>query len=788
MINDNAESPILEQNMTEYVHAAFRLFMAVRYWKYLVLSVMAAAFLLGILYYVTAERLYYTKATLLISQAGHDQLNTSIANDNAVVRSDTYMFTYENIIHSEKVFEDAGKKLKTSSSADFSDASVEALVGDLKSKIATKIVKNTNIIDIGYTSNDPSKTAEVVRAVVKSYLDFMDIAHKGTAGEISKVLTRERNDIADKLAKKQNEMLEARRNLSDIGFRSDSRTLHPLVQRAVFFNDALIAAQKESAECEAALASVQSVLANGSDVTQCINMVSGILGKEIVMENLGLGSQNALTRNSLEHELVMARSELLSLQQNFGFQHPEVVAQNEKIRTIEQFLDSSRLGNAGSQTDYLNKRFGPWLTQMLQNKMSEARKQEEIFKERFNAASVEAINLNGQLVQIELLERDIKRLADMSDVLLNQIASLDLKQNGQDIRVAVIEEPKVPTSPVSPNSKFVLALTAFLGICASLLLVVVFDALNDRFRTLEELQNRLKITLLAVIWRLKPMAEKGLQAIAIHATPHAPECEGFRTLRTALGMTNQDARQILISSVESGDGKTTTLANLAVCYAQADKRILLIDADLHRMGLTQLFEMRGTLGLSEVLRRSEDIEMMAAAHIRPSGIKGLDILPAGPKPSNPSELLACPRFTQLLSWAGSIYDYIFIDSTPALITTDPTIIAQVVDGVVFVVQPAKNRRQMISHMVERYRLLKIPVLGLIVNAAGSEEDAYYGHHGRYGGYGNYGSYGNYGDENNEVEFENGEYDLAVEPQSVLHAWNGNEEEDTPPLITPRRVA
>jgi Mrp family chromosome partitioning ATPase len=180
--------------------------------------------------------------------------------------------------------------------------------------------------------------------------------------------------------------------------------------------------------------------------------------------------------------------------------------------------------------------------------------------------------------------------------------------------------------------------------------------------------------------------------------------------------------------------------------------------------------------------------MMAAAHIRPSGIKGLDILPAGPKPSNPSELLACPRFTQLLSWAGSIYDYIFIDSTPALITTDPTIIAQVVDGVVFVVQPAKNRRQMISHMVERYRLLKIPVLGLIVNAAGSEEDAYYGHHGRYGGYGNYGSYGNYGDENNEVEFENGEYDLAVEPQSVLHAWNGNEEEDTPPLITPRRVA
>ena len=136
--------------------------------------------------------------------------------------------------------------------------------------------------------------------------------------------------------------------------------------------------------------------------------------------------------------------------------------------------------------------------------------------------------------------------------------------------------------------------------------------MNDRFRSLEELQNRLRITVLAVIRRLKPPATKGLQAITMHATPGALECEGFRTLRTALGMTHQDARQILISSAESGDGKTTTLANLAVCYAQSDKRVLLIDADLRRMGLTQLLNMQGVTGLSEVLRRDDDIESLAA--------------------------------------------------------------------------------------------------------------------------------------------------------------------------------
>ena len=89
---------------------------------------------------------------------------------------------------------------------------------------------------------------------------------------------------------------------------------------------------------------------------------------------------------------------------------------------------------------------GPWLLQMVQQKLDESRKKEEILPSRFEETRAEAINLSGQLAQIEMLERDVKRLGDMNDVLLNQIASLDLKQNGQEVRVAVIEEPAVVTT------------------------------------------------------------------------------------------------------------------------------------------------------------------------------------------------------------------------------------------------------------------------------------------------------------------------------------------------------
>ncbi|MGW8258031.1 MAG: hypothetical protein ACWGMZ_11135, partial [Thermoguttaceae bacterium] len=125
------------------------------------------------------------------------------------------------------------------------------------------------------------------------------------------------------------------------------------------------------------------------------------------------------------------------------------------------------------------------------------------------------------------------------------------------------------------------------------------------------------------------------------------------------------------------------------------------------------------------------------AHICPSGIKGLDVLPAGPRSANPAELLAGPQFSQLLSWAGAVYDLILIDTTPALITADPAIISRVVDGVTMVIQPAKNRRHRVMRMVERFTLLKLPVLGVVINSSASEDhESYYGY-----GYGYKGYYG-----------------------------------------------
>ena len=153
-------------------------------------------------------------------------------------------------------------------------------------------MRYTSIIEVSYCSKDPQVAANVVSAVVQSYLDFMDRIHKGTAGELSRILTKERNEVAEKLAQKQEELLAARRNLADLGFRSEGKTLHPMVQRAVYFNDALIAEQKQRVEYEAALAALQVAMRNGEDLGQYMSLVSDVAGKELLLNSLGLGTQD----------------------------------------------------------------------------------------------------------------------------------------------------------------------------------------------------------------------------------------------------------------------------------------------------------------------------------------------------------------------------------------------------------------------------------------------------------------------------------------------------------------
>ncbi len=760
------------------IHGLLRQLQAMRYRKQLVMAIVGAAVLLGALYYAVATRYYSAEASLLISQTGPNSLNSSVTGEEAVRRNT--MPTVVNILRSAKVIEGALQKLTPEDCLDFAGRPKSAWVSILQSGISTNAVRSTSIVEVSYRSKDPQGAVNVVQAVVQSYLDFMDEIHKGSTGQIVAVLTQERAQVADRFAMRQAELLEARRSFADLGLRSDGKILHPLVQRAVFFNEELIRVQNRRVELDARLAAIRFAIGAGENLEPHALALADVIGGEAFTARLRSAGAEAQAEVRLAHDLVIARGELAAMLEHLGPRHPEVLATRQRIQLAESLLRDYQGSSIERTLRLAPGQLGPWLMDMVGQKRNELWQQEQLLERQFAQTRDEAIQLAGQMAQIELLERDVKRLGDLNDVLLNQIASLDLQQSGQEIRAAVVQDPKLPTRPVSPRLSRVGIVALFAGFLLSLMAVNVLETLDDRFRSLEEIQQRLGTSVLAMVRQLPEQEGEGIEKLAMYASPTSLESESFRTLRTALTLSHADARQIVVSSTEPADGKTTVLANLGVCLAQSDRRVLLIDADMRRPGLTNLLGMRERRGLSEVLRSQDDLAESAAENTLATCMEKLDVMPAGPRVSNPAELLSIPRFSELLAWAGSEYDLVLVDSPPALAASDMAIIGRLVDGVVLVMQPAKNRRRLVTRVLEEQALLKIPVLGLVLNRIGTEDghDYYYYQGGYY--------YGGRADEDHDANGSDGTEPDECEDDDAPR-WHP-QRRGSGQLTTPRRAA
>ena len=679
---------------------------------------------------------------------GPDMTSASVGGTTAIQQTCTP--TFENLITTTKVVEGAVQsleKLRAEGCSDLADIPKDGWVGTIQAGLSAKAIRGTNIITINYNSKNSASCVHVLNAVIQSYVEFLDKTNKGTAGEIIRVLTKEKVELAEKMTKKEQEMLDARSQVGDLGIRSDGKTQSPSVQQVFAFNESLIQAQKRRIELDALLVTVQTAMRNGEDMQQYLVGMADALGKEILLRSLGFDPQDTATLSSLDRSLLDDRTALKTMQEHLGPAHPEVLAKTEKIRMCEQYMMDYQQRVRQRMSELQNTQLGPMLVQMVQQKLAESQRLENALQARYAQARDAAINLNGQLARLDILEHDLKWLRDLHDVLLNRIANIDVKHEGSDIRTAVVEEPKGSTSPISPNLRMVIVIVLAGGLGSGLILVCLMDILDDRFRSLDELQSQLGVPVLSIVRQLQATESMGIDSVHMHTSPDSAEGEAFRTLRTALALAEQETRRLVISSSEPGDGKTTVLANLAVCYAQADKKTLVIDADLRRPGMTSMLEMRGVDGLSRVLRGEEDVAAMALACIRASGIDGLDVLPSGARLSNPTEWLAGPRFSELLAWAETVYDQVLVDCPPLLVTSDVAVVGRLVDGLILVVQPDKNRRRQVVRSMETMFALKVPVLGVVINRVGSEHDrGYYGYSSGYGyGYGYSNGYG-YGDD------------------------------------------
>ncbi|MCH7728331.1 MAG: polysaccharide biosynthesis tyrosine autokinase [Planctomycetes bacterium] len=720
--------------MAHSLRAGLRFASVVRRHKWVIIVALFVAGLLAIFQFRTATPYFQADASLLVQQTGVDVPGRFEGPSQSVLA------TYRQLFVSDAVLSGALAKLDQFPPEVNRNAPRQLWPRMLRRGLKTAANGNTSIVEISYQSQDPQVCVSVINAVVASSLEFMDKNQKGLALELVNNLDQERRNLEKRLLVKERDLLEAKRLCGDIGIADGAKAIHPLVQRAMKMNDRLLQSQERRAKLKVSLAALRKAVAERRDLTQNLRNLEPLIGKELIERALGLGFETPEQLTILERELIDEQVKLRAIQQHYDIAHPKVIEAVERIRTKQQYLASARHQMRSGITD---PQVGERMVKLTEEAFENASHYEAIDQQQYAKAEHDAIALNDRLANVAIADREMTMLRNLHESILNRIANIDINQDQHRVSVVVVSEPLVPAGPVWPNLRTLLFRFLLGGLFAGLLAVFVSDLLDDRFRSPDELKDQLGLNVLAMVRHLTTAHDEGAESIQVHAAPQSAESEAFRTLRTGLAFSGQELSRLAVTSPEPGDGKTTILVNLAAAFAQAGKRTLLIDADLRKPGLTRLFEMRSMQGLPDMLRGDDPIQDACARCVQTTDIERLDVLPCGPRPSDPSELLSSPRMEEVIAWAESNYDQVLVDCPPILAASDAAIVGRLTDGMLLVISPAKNRRRLAIRAVDALAATDVNIVGVVLNNLGDEKDGGYSGYGYGYGYG-YGDRSGYG--------------------------------------------
>ena len=313
----------------------------------------------------------------------------------------------------------------------------------------------------------------------------------------------------------------------------------------------------------------------------------------------------------------------------------------------------------------------------------------------------------------------------------NYAALLSNTQQGSINTISVIEPAALPAAPIGPNKAATILLAAAIGLVLAAGAAYLLEYLDDTLKNPDDVKKELGLTTLGAV----PQIENSEDELIALSSSHSAAVESYRVLRTNLQFAAVDRplRTLLITSPAPTEGKSLTAANLAVAQAQAGRRVILVDTDLHRPRLHRLFKLRNNAGVTTALLAEhpalDDL-------LQEASVPGLRVLTSGPLPPNPAELLGSARMKELLVELTAVADTVVLDSPPATAFSDAAILSTQSDGVLLVLDSGRTRRESARRSLEALGRVNARVVGVLLNrmptrGAGYYYYYYYYHYGHY---------------------------------------------------------
>ncbi len=331
--------------------------------------------------------------------------------------------------------------------------------------------------------------------------------------------------------------------------------------------------------------------------------------------------------------------------------------------------------------------------------------------------------IEGQIKAEEAGTADADVLARLRQSLSALTASYEeirLAETRSADNITLVQPATASPGPIRPRPLFNALAAAVVGLTMALAFALILEALDDRLSTAERAAAATSLPVLATV--VRGPAANGAGPAMLH-DPKAPGAEAYRVLRANLRFAALDhpLRTVTVVSPEPAEGKSTTAANLAAAMAQTGQRVILVDADLRRPTLHQMFGVSNHIGLTTALL---DTEADFTHHVQPTALPNLVLLTSGPLPPNPSELLSSGRMSTLLQEMGAQADAVILDSAPVLAVADAAILAHLSDGTLLVIDATRTRRGTAQRAAAQLQRTGAHVLGIVLNRVTRSQSAY----------------------------------------------------------------
>lgn len=576
------------------------------------------------------------------------QDNTDIAREATAGAS--YIPTQYAIITTQECLKFVVRKLDLTKEWSTSEAAAASM---LQGMITVNPVINTDLVDVVVTASDPNLAKNIAEAIPDAYRDrrtqeeksYVELAIK----KLHETLSEQQAIVADKLSS-----LRIRFTGDGAQFRSPDSTQTFAMEEEQLSSETSLLRQQET---EINLYQVHAKAFKSLTPNELTDYV--ITSPLMTVENIESGNLRSIHKQfsdkALEEESLIALG--------IGPNHPRMKAYKSEYQRLKEKLDASVQN----------------LVRSLSSNIDIKRQTIDATKKR--VAEKELLLRKKLKAEQEFIEarNEYKKANEQLDRLQTQYFSELTKLRVPRIPITVYRQPVYPSAPFSPKVTLNLSIGAVAGLALGFLVAFLLEFFDTSVKTMEEVERALKVPVVGIIPQ---------NVALLHASSRASaDAEAYRILRTNIEFNKRGLEEVTLTFVSgsAGEGKTTTLCNLAYVCAQAGYSTLMLDGDLRRSKLNKYFELDNSIGLTNYLLDDAPLEEC----IMQTSTENLFIMPSGPSPRDPSGVLNSRRMHDLMIEVKQRFDIILVDSPPILGVSDASVISSEVDLTLMVVQPRK---------------------------------------------------------------------------------------------------